>query len=57
MSDYEQYRIELLRERIKVEADIARDLWKLVKLLESIVEHSPWAMQIMSGVYRERGKP
>lgn len=46
-----EYRLELLRERVKVEADIARSLNRLLKLLESIVQHSPWAMQIMSGVY------
>jgi hypothetical protein len=55
-----EYRLELLRERIRVEADIARDLGRLLMLLESIVRHTPWAVNIMSGVYareQEREHP
>jgi hypothetical protein len=49
-----EYRLEILRDRNRIEMDIARSLGRLLALLESIVEHSPWAMQILAGVYRER---
>lgn len=49
---YNEYRLELLRDRNRIEADISRNLWRLLTLLESIVQHTPWAMQIMSGVYK-----
>jgi hypothetical protein len=51
----DEYRLELLRERVRVEAEISRSLWRLLALLESCVRHSPWAAQIMAGVYASEG--
>ena len=52
-----EYRLELLAQRVRAEQDIAQSLWKLVKLLERCMERSPWAMQLLQGVYAEREKP
>jgi hypothetical protein len=49
-----EYRLELLQQRIAVEADISRSLYRLVTLIEACIQNSPWAMQIMAQVYQNQ---
>jgi hypothetical protein len=51
-----EIRLELLRERIDVERDIARTLSRILMLAERCIEQSPWAQRILAGVYMEKGK-
>ena len=54
--DLEEHRLEILRQRVQVEADIARTLNRILMLLEACVQNSPWASQIMRGVYEKEYK-
>ena len=49
--EIEMIRLELLRERVRVEGDIARSLWRILRLAEACIENSPWAQRIMTAVY------
>lgn len=46
-----EYRLEVLRERNHIEADIAQSLRRILMLMEACIQNSPWALQIMTGVY------